>query len=141
MSAVDRSKLNALLPNLSVGQVADPELRQAVFEEIYNFLEQRALEADVLLKTNTTVYTPAADYHPATRKFTEEAINAAISGVVGTPIVQTGAQFPSTPASGQTFFYTVDNRLNVFASSQWNASATVKELLNNQRALSMGGMV
>lgn len=128
MSSVDRTKLNALIPNLEVGQVADPELRQAVFEEIYTYLEARAAESDVLLKTNITAYTPTANYHPATRKFTEDAINAAITSVIGTPIVETGTAFPVTPVAGQTFFNTGDGRFNVYANSIWNASANAEYL-------------
>lgn len=37
-----------------------------------------AESSDVLTKTNTTVYTPTGDYHPSTKKYTEESAIAAV---------------------------------------------------------------
>lgn len=82
MSNVDRTKLNALIPNLEVGQVAEPELRQVVFEEVYTLLEQRAAEADVLLKANSAVFIPAANYHPATKKYVDDTVAGVVLGTV-----------------------------------------------------------
>ena len=37
--------------------------------------------ADVLTKTNILEYVPSADYHPATKKFVDDSISTAISGI------------------------------------------------------------
>lgn len=127
---VDRTKLNALLPNLDIGKVADPELRQAVFEEIYTELDKRPENTEVLTKTNTTAYTPTSANHPATKKFTEDAISAAITSVIGTAFVELGPYFPVTPTTGQTFFNTTEGRFYVFVNSVWNASVSITDLAN-----------
>lgn len=38
-----------------------------------------ALASDVLMKTNTTPYTPTSDYNPATKKYVDDAITTAIT--------------------------------------------------------------
>lgn len=38
---------------------------------------------DVLTKTNTTSYTPTANYHPATKKYVDDAISTAITDALG----------------------------------------------------------
>lgn len=106
MSNVDRTKLNALIPNLEVGQVANPELRQVVFEQIYALLELRALETDVLLKTNTTAFTPTADYHPSTKKYTNDEITAMIATVLTK--TNTTPYTPTTDYHPTTLRYVVD---------------------------------
>lgn len=46
----------------------------------YDIEDKNAItQADVLTKTNTTSYTPTADYHPATKKYVDD-LNLAISG-------------------------------------------------------------
>ena len=37
-------------------------------------------KSEVLTKTNTTAYTPTADYHPSTKKYVDDAITGIISG-------------------------------------------------------------
>jgi hypothetical protein len=34
----------------------------------------KANSSDVLVKTNTTSYTPSADYNPATKKYVDDAV-------------------------------------------------------------------
>ena len=45
----------------------------------YNTLYQVPLKTDVLVKTNTTSYTPTSDYNPATKKYVDDAITTAIT--------------------------------------------------------------
>lgn len=45
----------------------------------YNTLYQIPLKTDVLVKTNTTSYTPTSDYNPATKKYVDDAITTAIT--------------------------------------------------------------
>lgn len=48
-----------------------------VTSNIQTQLNNKANTSTVLTKTNTTAYTPTADYHPATKKFVEDQIIAA----------------------------------------------------------------
>ena len=41
-------------------------------------LSEKANSSDVLEKTNTTEFTPTADYQPATKKYVDDAIKTAI---------------------------------------------------------------
>lgn len=156
MSVVDRTKLNALVANLDAGKFADPELLQAVEEEVYTQLDIRPDNTEVvgksnttaftptqpyqpatkqyvddqivsqtITKTNTTAFTPSANYHPTTKKYTDDAINDAITGVIGTPIIQTGTSFPVTPTEGQSFFRSDERRFYVYSASVWNPSNDV----------------
>ena len=38
-----------------------------------------AKSSDVLTKTNTTIYTPSANYNPATKKYVDDSINTALN--------------------------------------------------------------
>lgn len=44
-----------------------------------NFLSDYATKTTVLTKTNTTSYTPSANYHPATKKYVDDSITSAIT--------------------------------------------------------------
>ena len=48
----------------------------------WNTFNWKANASDVLTKTNTTSYTPSADYNPATKKYVDDAVTAAASGSV-----------------------------------------------------------
>ena len=45
----------------------------------YNTLYPIPLKTDVLVKTNTSSYTPTSDYNPATKKYVDDAITTAIT--------------------------------------------------------------
>lgn len=45
----------------------------------YNTLYQIPLKTDVLVKENTTSYTPTSDYNPATKKYVDDSISSAIT--------------------------------------------------------------
>ena len=47
-------------------------------EPVIHKLSEKANSSDVLEKTNTTEFTPTADYQPATKKYVDDAIKAAI---------------------------------------------------------------
>lgn len=51
-------------------------------------------KGDVLTKTNTSSFTPTADYHPATKKYVDNAVAAGIAGVGGL----TEEEDPTVPA-------------------------------------------
>lgn len=60
----------------------------------------RSAVSDVLTKTNTTSYTPSADYNPATKKYVDDSISGFstnLSGLSDTTI--------TTPADGQLLKY------------------------------------
>lgn len=62
----------------------------AAVNEINSGLSSKANSADVLTKTNTTAYTPTADYHPATKKYVDGIAHGAIWGnLTGTLADQT----------------------------------------------------
>lgn len=80
MGNVDRAKLNLLVPNLAIGQTADPEKREAVFLEIYSELDIRPDQTEVLTKTNVAAFTPSSPYHPSTVKYVDDAVAAVVAG-------------------------------------------------------------
>ena len=43
--------------------------------DLQNALDAKANKTDVLEKTNTTSYTPTADYHPATKKYADDGLS------------------------------------------------------------------
>lgn len=130
MSVIDKTKLNALIGNLVIGVFADPDLQQAVFNEVYANLDIRPDYSEILTKTNTTPYTPTTSYSPATKQFTEDSIAAAIIAAIGTVFIQTGGTLPPTPSSGQMYFHTITEQFNVYVNSKWNPSPTVDDLNN-----------
>lgn len=44
---------------------------------------QNPTESEVLTKTNTTAFTPTADYHPATKKYVDDQIAVGVEGIGG----------------------------------------------------------
>jgi hypothetical protein len=52
-------------------------MTQAAATEAIN---ARAATADVLTRTNTTAYAPAAPYHPATKKYVDDSISSSGNG-------------------------------------------------------------
>ena len=77
----------------------------------------RAAVNDVLIKTNTTSYTPTADYHPATKKYVDDAtsgITSNLSGLTDTTI--------TTPTDGQLLKYNA-------TTSKWENSSISKEVM------------
>lgn len=61
----------------------------------------------VLMKNNTTAFTPTANYHPATKRYVDEKISggASIVGTTSASIICIGA---TEPASGTTSLIWVD---------------------------------
>ena len=81
-------------------------------------LELRANVSDVLTKTNTTSYTPTANYHPATKKYVDDSISGFstdLSGLSDTTI--------TTPADGQLLKYNA-------TSGKWE-NVTLSLAINN----------
>ena len=58
--------------SIATGGVTEAMLATALMNKI----NSKANETDVLTKTNTTAFTPSADYHPATKKYTDDSISA-----------------------------------------------------------------
>ena len=66
----------------------------------WNTISNKVNIVDVLTKTNITTYTPTANYHPATKKYVDDAtagITSNLSGLTDTTI--------SSPANGQILMY------------------------------------
>mgnify|MGYP000936438463 CR=1 FL=1 len=62
---------NASVGEKSIGN-AGPD---AIEQDLDNLYANKAWKDDVLIKTNTTVYTPSQNYHPATKKYVEDYSN------------------------------------------------------------------
>lgn len=77
----------------------------------------RAAVSDVLTKTNTTSYTPTADYHPATKKYVDDAV-----GAVSTTVSELTDTTISSPSNGQVLTYNS-------TSGKWENVAVPKEVL------------
>lgn len=74
--------------------------KAATVSTVTNAVSSKANSSDVLTKTNTTSYTPTADYHPATKKYVDDAtagITSNLSGLTDTTI--------TTPTDGQLLRY------------------------------------
>ena len=72
---------NLLINNTvaATSEVATYKYGQEPNEYIFTHkLSEKANSSDVLEKTNTTEFTPTADYQPATKKYVDDAIKAAI---------------------------------------------------------------
>lgn len=60
---------------------------------------ERPTKSEVLTKTNTTAYTPSANYHPATKKYVDDkAANIPVSAISGTLPVSKGGTGSATAA-------------------------------------------
>lgn len=84
-------------------------------------LKARANTSDVLIKTNTTSYTPTGDYNPATKKYVDDSISGfstTLSGLTDTTI--------SSPSDGQVLKY--DNTSSKWINSTISTSTTVSDL-------------
>lgn len=114
----DRSTLNAVTPNLQIGQFADPALRLAVFQYLFDLSDANWSDVDTRIKDR---YTKAQ---------VDAAINSAVIGSVGSIVVLTGTTFPGSAGEGQTFYKTDEGRFYVYSSSSWKASASVADLNN-----------
>lgn len=74
--------------------------KAATVSTVTNAVSGKANISDVLTKTNTTSYTPTADYHPATKKYVDDAtagITSNLSSLTDTTI--------TTPTDGQLLRY------------------------------------
>lgn len=80
----------------------------------------------VLMKDNTTAFTPTANYHPATKKYVDEKISggASIVGTTSASIIYIGA---TKPASGTTSLIWIDTsnggylKYRISPTSEWTA--------------------
>lgn len=67
---------------------------------VYEKLSEKANSSDVLTKTNTTAFTPASDYQPATKKYVDDKVVGPIS--VSVPVASWNTQ---TDSSGSSYYY------------------------------------
>ena len=74
-----------------------------------------AFAADVLTKTNTTAFTPTADYHPATKKYVDDSIAESVSS---------WTTAPSNPTEWQLWYDTTNDILKVYDWTNWTAVDT-----------------
>ena len=67
-------------------------------------LSEKANASDVLTKTNSTEFTPTADYQPATKKYVDNITSSFVSGKVTTITVPTTGWTTSTDTNGTTYY-------------------------------------
>lgn len=65
-------KISENLNDLDNATTARTNLGVYSTTQVDTLLDDKADELDVLTKTNTTVYTPTADYHPGTKKYIDD---------------------------------------------------------------------
>lgn len=71
--AID-SKKEQPSPSILLGtKTGDIIVRNYTTKELH-YLSKKANSSDVLTKTNTTEFTPTADYHPATKKYVDDKV-------------------------------------------------------------------
>lgn len=70
----------------------------------------KANTADVLTKTNTTSYTPTADYHPATKVYVDGKTSA-VSWISTTQ--------PSSPSTWAMYYDSTNNIVKVYNGTSW----------------------
>ena len=58
------------------------ESAEGTYNVVSHKLTEKANTSDVLLKTNTTEFTPTTDYQPATKKYVDDAISSGGSSIV-----------------------------------------------------------
>lgn len=86
---------------------------------------------DVLTKTNTSLYTPTADYHPATKKYVDDSINNLSSSVGSTPIY-------NFAYDSSLEFYSWYNNINYVTSTDTNNVNRASEIINDMYANGFG---
>lgn len=67
-------------------------------------LSEKANTSDVLTKTNSTEFTPTADYQPATKKYVDNITSSFVSGKVTTITVPTTGWTTSRDTNGTTYY-------------------------------------
>ncbi len=73
--AID-SKKEQPSPSILLGtKTGDIIVRNYTTKELH-YLSKKANSSDVLTKTNTTEFTPTADYHPATKKYVDDKVDS-----------------------------------------------------------------
>ena len=69
-------------------------------------LGEKAAKADVLAKTNTTAFTPSADYHPATKKYVDDSTKTKVinGSSLSSLTLTVSSTIPTTLAAGTICF-------------------------------------
>lgn len=75
----------------------DTNARKKPITDLTSVIEDKADESDVLTKTNTTSYTPSSNYHPATKKSSEDYVNSGGSRIDKTTVNHSGATNIQSP--------------------------------------------
>ena len=100
----------------------------AVFNET---VENITTDNKVLTKTNTTAFTPTENYHPATKKYVDDSINALPSSVGSTPIYNFAYDELAE-------FYCGYNNINYVVSTDEKNVNRASEIINDMYANEFG---
>ena len=82
--------------------------KNAVYDKISAMdttIWNKANTSDVLTKTNTTTYTPSENYHPATKKYVDDAVNTASGWVISDTAYWSSWDWVSTVAPSKNAVY------------------------------------
>lgn len=87
--------------NNLVGQVAT-----AASEAVEELENTKADKVAVLTKTNTEEFAPTSSYHPATKKYVDDGLNAALSEITEKTTVIFAESMPESAEIGTVCFLT-----------------------------------
>ena len=91
-TASERIKISDVLNVVNKENILTPDDTKLYYDEattkLFRYVSNQWVDltgvrdSDVLTKNNTTVYTPTANYHPATKKYVDDAIQDSITQVL-----------------------------------------------------------
>lgn len=130
----------AALTNLGITATAT-ELNyvDGVTSAIQTQLNAKAATSAVLTKTNTTSFTPTANYHPATKKYVDDKVSAAGGSSSVTVTVATTAWAADTTYTGYGFKATV-TATGVTASNNIVVGMSATATLEQEEACAAAGV-
>ena len=104
----------------------------ATEEYVNNSIINKANTSDVLTKTNTTTFTPSADYHPATKKYVDEKLTGSDKITYNAPSSSANLSFSSlNPKAGSVIRCTILYSLGDTWGSQVALNTTNSSTKNN----------
>ena len=116
---------------------------KAIVDGVTAALEQKANKTEVLTKTNTTAFTPTANYQPATKKYVDDNISAAGGGDMmksvydmdGDGVVDNAEKLGGQPPS----YYVTAAQLNDLIDAKISAPPTLTSTTADGTAIGADG--
>lgn len=125
---------SSVYPYVTTGHYIRVDLQRNRCTMILNSEYMIVCKKDVLLKNNTTAYTPTKDYHPATKKYIDEAVGNIVS--FGVQLVDT---LPTENISTSTVYMVPSEKSEeqnvkdeyLYTAQGWEMIGTTKVDLSN----------